>query len=183
MSWLSSVFGFFRSFQFWITVAPWESGLRVRYGTTATLLRPGLHWRIPFLDRIFVQPVRLKTIETPTITLTTKDGKTLSVRLAVMYRVADIKALHMAVANPESTLLATIQGLVATCISDTESGEITPDTLTAAIRQNKIGNDWGMCDVSVVVMTFAFCRTLRLLMQDWQNTSVTNMLPSTTDPL
>jgi regulator of protease activity HflC (stomatin/prohibitin superfamily) len=182
MSWLSSVFGFFRSFQFWVTVAPWESGLRVRYGTTATLLNPGLHWRIPFLDRIFVQPVRLRTIETPTITFTTKDDKTLSVRLAVMYRIDDIKQLHMAVANPESTLLATVQGLISTCVSAAASDAIKPETLTETILQNRVGSDWGLCDVSVVVMTFAFCRTLRLLMQDWQNTSTTNFLPSTTDP-
>jgi len=182
MSWLTSVFGFFRSFQFWVTVAPWESGLRVRYGTYATLLNPGLHWRVPFLDRIFIQPVRLRTIETPTITFTTKDGKTLSVRLAVMYRVADVKALHMTVANPESTLLATVQGLIATYVSATASDEITTEGLTAIIQQNKVGIDWGLCDVSVLVMTFAFCRTLRLLMQDWQSTSATNGLLSTTDP-
>ena len=82
MSWLSSIFGFFRSFQCWVTVAPWEAGLRVRYGTKAFLLNPGLHWRIPFLDRIFIQPVRLRTIEPPTITLTTKDGKMLSIKIA-----------------------------------------------------------------------------------------------------
>ncbi len=181
MNFLSSIFGFFKSFQCWVTVAPWESGLRVRYGTTAALLCPGLHWRIPFLDRIFIQPVRLRTIETPTITFTTKDGKTLSLRLAVKYQIADIKMLHMAVANPENTLLATVQGLISTCVSTTTSDQITPETLTAVIQQANIGSDWGLREVSVLVMTFAFCRTLRLLMQDWQSTSTTNALSATTD--
>ena len=99
MSWLSSVFGFFKSFQLWVTVAPWEMGLRVRLGKTATVLCPGPHWRIPFLDRMFVQQVRLRSLGIGGQTVTTKDGKPLSAVISFYHRGACMPYWHGAAAG------------------------------------------------------------------------------------
>ena len=182
MSWLSQIFGFFKSFQCWVTIAPWEMGLRVRLGKTATVLRPGPHLRIPFLDRIFIQPVRLRTIEPPTITLTTKDGKTLSLKIALRYQIEDILLLHLKVATPENTILTAAQHSISAFVGNNNASDITHERLCECIASTPIGKDWGIGNVSLLILTFASCRTIRLLMQDYQTTSRTNDLSSTTDP-
>ena len=153
----------------------------MRLGKTAVVLSPGPHWRIPFLDRMFIQPVRLRTIEPPTITLTTRDGKTLSIKIALMYQIEDILTLHLKVANPENTLLAEVQDSISSFVGSNDAKDVTHEALRKSISEQSIGNDWGLMNVHIMVLTFAFCRTFRLLMQDYQTTSMTNNLQSTTD--
>jgi regulator of protease activity HflC (stomatin/prohibitin superfamily) len=184
MNFLSSIFGFFKSFQFWVVVAPWELGLRIRLGKTAVVLRPGPHIRIPFLDRMYVQPTRLRTISGIAQTVTTKDVKAFTVGTAVMYQIADILKLHMAVANPESSLLNLIYGVISKIVTDRLSTELTLETLETQVIKELPTADWGLSDVKLIVTTFAFTRVLRLLntaSYEYQNTSQTNNLSATTD--
>ncbi len=44
--------------KFWIVIQPWERGIRVRFGKNQKLLNGGVHFRIPFLDTIYVQCVQ-----------------------------------------------------------------------------------------------------------------------------
>src|SRR3990167_3994979 len=133
MTWLSQIFGFFRVFQFWITIAPWEQALRVRFGKTAIPLGPGVHLRIPFTDRIFVQSCRVRPIFDTGQTITTKDGKVLTISVVVTYAITDILKLFQTVSNPEAMLLSEVQGLVAQIVSTTLSPNISPATLEAEV--------------------------------------------------
>ena len=180
MNFLSQIFGFFKSFQCWVTIAPWEMGLRIRLGKTATVLQPGPHWRIPFLDRIFVQPVRLRTISDGGQTISTSDGKNLSINFSVMYQIQDIKKLHMTTASPEHALLNEIRGIITSVVNKLKSTEITPELLQQSIPST-IGDCWGLSDVRLVLATFAFVRAIRLMQYEYQQTSTTNNLNSTTD--
>ena len=49
-------------FRWWVIVAPWEQGLRVRAGKHVLLLKPGLHVRIPYIDQVFIQSSRLRIV-------------------------------------------------------------------------------------------------------------------------
>ena len=63
MEWLSTIVrSLWRPFQWWVVVAQWELGLRIRLGKKTKALNPGIHFRIPFLDRIYIQSARLRTI-------------------------------------------------------------------------------------------------------------------------
>lgn len=46
IAWLSGVLN---SWKFWIVIAPWEVGVRIRLGRKAVALGPGLHLRIPWV--------------------------------------------------------------------------------------------------------------------------------------
>lgn len=176
MNWLQDIFGFFKSFQFWIVIAPWESALRVRLGKVAAVLRPGPHFRLPFLDRIFVQSVRLRTISDTGQTLTSKDGKVLTLSVAASYAIDDIRKLYMTVAQPELTLLLQIQGIIAEVVSQTISSEISPAKIEELVTQRMPSTDWGLAQVSVKVTSFAYVKTYRLLMNDYRNINVNNDL-------
>lgn len=176
MTWLSQLFGFFRAFQLWVVVAPWESGLRIRLGKTSEVLHPGPHWRIPFLDRIFVQPVRLRTISDSGQTMATKDGKVLTLAVAVSYAIGDIQQLYSTVSNPEVTLLYQVQGLIAKVVANATSTEISPGLIEQLVTERMPASAWGLRDVSLMVTSFAFVRTFRLLNYDYRNVSKTDEL-------
>jgi regulator of protease activity HflC (stomatin/prohibitin superfamily) len=176
MNWLSQLFGLFKAFQFWIVIAPWEAGLRVRVGKHATVLPPGIHLRLPFIDRIFTQAVRLRTITDSGQTMTTKDGKTLTVAVAVSYAIGDIKKLYESVSNPESTLLSQVQGFVAQVVADAHSALLRPEMIERVVAEKLPATEWGLSQVRLMVTTFAFARTYRLLNYEYRSLSAANEL-------
>jgi hypothetical protein len=176
MNWLSQIFQFFRAFQFWIVVAPWESGLRVRFGKQCTVLHPGPHLRIPFVDRIFVQAVRLRTISDSGQTMATRDGRCLTIAVTVSYAIEDIRKLYLSVSNPEQTLLGQIQGHVAEFVSKSDSGSLHPELLQSTVKAKIPSTQWGLSQVGVMVTTFAYAKTFRLLNYEYRSLSKANEL-------
>jgi regulator of protease activity HflC (stomatin/prohibitin superfamily) len=174
MNWLSQILGFFRTFQFWIIIAPWEQALRVRLGKTAAVLRPGPHFRMPFIDRIFVKPVRLRTISASGQTMATRDGKVLTISVAISYAIADIRQLYMTVCDPEGTMLHQIEALIAETIAATDSKEISPAVIERAVNSKLPGSQWGLDQVKLMVTTFAFVKTFRLLNYEYRSLSTNN---------
>jgi regulator of protease activity HflC (stomatin/prohibitin superfamily) len=180
VNWLSQIFGLFKSFQCWIVIAPWEAALRVRFGKHATVLGPGPHLRIPFVDRIFVQSVRLRTISDSGQTMSTRDGKQLTLAVAVSYAIGDIRQLYMTVSNPESTLLNQIQGVIAEVIANEDSERLTPRLIEERATAKMPSSDWGLVQVRVMVTTFAYVKTYRLMNYECRVLSNVNDLEQTT---
>lgn len=171
MDWLSQILGLFRPLQCWIVIAPWEAGLRVRLGKHAKTLVPGFHLRIPFLDRIFVVATRLRTVHDSGQTISTLDGKTLTLGMAISYSVADIGKLFQTVTHPERTMLHLAQGHIAEFVSTNNSPQLTPAAIERHMAARMICTDWGLADVKIMIVTFAFVRTYRLLNYEFRNTS------------
>jgi regulator of protease activity HflC (stomatin/prohibitin superfamily) len=170
MTWLSQFFAIFsKPFQWWVTIAPWESGLRVRLGKTAIVLGPGPHFRIPFLDRIYVQGVRLRMLSDSGQTIATRDGKVLTVAVAIQYAIADIKKLYMSANSPEMTLLSLVQGQIAELVSRSDSSELSPSKLGERVSEVMPSVEWGLSQVKVWVTGYAYVRTYRLLMNEYRN--------------
>lgn len=173
MEWLSNLLSAaMKPLQWWIVIAPWEAALRVRLGKTADVLGPGIHLRIPFIDRIFVQSVRLRNIADSGQTMTTRDRAVVTIAVSVEYAIADIRSLYMSLANPESTMLQRVQGLVAEVVSRTDSQALHPKMLQEAVGNGLPGKEWGLDQVRIWVTTFAFVRTYRLIQNEFKQFSM-----------
>ena len=59
-SFMEGVRQFLKALQMWVTIAPWEQGLRVRLGRRVKLLGAGVHLRLPVLDVLYIQTVRTR---------------------------------------------------------------------------------------------------------------------------
>lgn len=172
MNWLSQFFGFFKAFQFWVVIAPWEAALRVRLGKRAVTLSPGIHWRIPFFDRIFVQSTRLRTIAEDGISVTSRDGKNLTVSVAINYAVKDIHRLFMSLASPDLTIISKVASRIAQVASESHSAELTPSFFESQIRESVSAEEYGLTSVSVTIMNFSFAKTYRLISQAYRTFSM-----------
>src|SRR5687767_4894139 len=173
VSWVSQLLSVAaKPLQWWVVVAPWEQGLRIRLGKGAKVLYPGAHFRIPFVDRVYLQSLRLRVISDAGQTVATADGKVLTVTAVISYEVRNLAVLYGALANPEHMLLMLVSGRIAGVISRTSSALVS----IASIEQESQPTPeeceaWGIGSVTVKVTSFAFVRTYRLLMNDYRNLS------------
>lgn len=164
MEWISQIASMIaRPLQWWVTCTPWEAGLRVRLGKHAKVLLPGIHFRIPFLDRIFVQSTRTRMVSSTGQTVSTKDGKTVTVGMSAQYAIGDIKKMYMAVSSPDATLTHLVEGLIARIINATHSTELTPALISERATEQMPADAWGLTDVRVWITTFAQVKTYRLM--------------------
>lgn len=173
MTWLTQLFaGLAKPFKWWVIVAPWERGVRVRLGKTALLLEPGPHWRIPGVDRVYVQSVRLRTISETNQTLMTSDRQVVNLSYALLFAVADILKLYDSVANPELTLSMAAQAEIAKVVADTKSVDLTAALIADRVN-GRLGEleSWGLSQPECRIVGFAFVKTYRLISNDYRNFS------------
>ncbi len=168
--WIGQLFtSLAQPFKWWIVIASWEGALRIRLGKVTSELGPGIHLRVPLLDRIYVQSLRLRSIFGAGQTMTTKDGQVISVAVALEYGVKSLLQVYETLANPEAVLLFRVQGLISQHISQASSDALTPQSIQAAVNAELPFTDWGMDRLKVHVVTFAFVKTYRLLMNEYPN--------------
>jgi len=84
----------------WTIIKPGEVGLIVRLGKVRSVVEPGFHFKMPFVESVKKYSVRLMTYETsdnPTVSLanytdypvdtTTKDGQPIRIKYTVRFRI------------------------------------------------------------------------------------------------
>lgn len=165
MDWLTTIVrGLAKPLKWWVVIAVWERGLRVRLGKNPKELLPGLHFRIPWLDRIYVQSVRHRTTTTRNINATTKDGKSVVVSIAIHFAVADVLKVYDSLSSPETTISSIAEASVVEEVKGRSLEDC--DGLAAAASAAINDNDWGLGEVTVKIIGFTVCRAYRLLQGD-----------------
>ncbi len=157
-----------KPFQWWIVIAPWERGVQVRLGKTASELMPGIHLRIPWLDRVYVQSTRIRIVSTNNQTVSTKDGKVVTIHLAVRFSIASMLQVYESVSDPGLTLLNSVMSWASEHISETNSSVLTHKSIERFVNHKAKDCDWGLENLSARVLGFAFVRTYRLLVHDYE---------------
>lgn len=158
--------------KWWVVIAPWEQGVRVRLGKTAILLLPGPHFRIPFVDRVYTQSVRLRTITETNQTASTKDGKVMVFSASIQFAVSDMLVLYNSVANLEHTLGMIAQAEAAAFVYCHPGEAIRPDALERYVNEAIVSCcKWGLTHLRYRLVGYAFMRTYRIVMNDYRTGS------------
>ena len=175
MRWIGQILSSLaQPFKWWIVVAPWEGALRIRLGKVAGELGPGIHFRVPFLDRLYIQSLRLRTISDTGQTMTTQDGKVVTIAIGIEYGIANLLRVYEALANPEAVLMYRVQGIISDHVATTDAQLLSPHTIQEAVTGKLPVSEWGMDRLCLHVTSFAFVRTYRLLMNDYRTYTKAN---------
>lgn len=150
----------------WVTVNPWEQGLRIRLGKYVKRLEKGVHLKLPWLDTVYVLPTRVRMITAPMQTLMSKDGKPISIALACKYRVEDIEKVFNTVHQPEATIVYWIQGIVGDMILNSDASALSVESLQRDISEKLQIEHMGFAGFEVFITDLAIVRTYRLLKED-----------------
>ncbi|HSF40343.1 MAG TPA: SPFH domain-containing protein [Thermoanaerobaculia bacterium] len=150
----------------WVTVTPWEQALRISWGRRVQLLGPGIHLRIPLRDRIYRQSVRRRATTLPAQTLVTLDGRPLTIAVTAGYRIADLRRLYETLHHGEATISNLILGAVGEFVVSRNAADCSPLSLTKEVGGRVDLHQYGLEDVTVTVVSFAFVRTYRFITGD-----------------
>lgn len=161
-------------FLWWIIVEPWEQGLRVRLGKKIKLLPPGIYFRIPFFDAVYVQEIRMRMLSINPQTVTTKDGKTITVFSSVGYSIKDIRQLYETIAQPDSTIANTVLGAIADHVSSNDSANCFPMDIEKAVKSKLQSLEYGVEFEHIKITGYSIVRTYRLIQDgSWVNDGIT----------
>lgn len=149
-------------FTWWVTVTPWEQALRVRLGKRVTRLVPGIHLKIPVIDAIYKQSVRLRSACLPVQTITTSDGKTITLAAVLNYEIRDIELLYMTLHHAEDTLRNLATGAIAAYVRSRPLSECGPEDIVVGVGLDL--DRYGIETAGIQVIDYAVVRTYRLIM-------------------
>lgn len=149
--------------KFWVVVQPWERGIRVRFGKKQKLLIGGVHFRVPFLDTVYIQCIRLRVIALPMQSLTSKDMKTVTLNGCIGYEITDIEKLYNTMLYPEQTISNIVMGAIADYIYTNDILTTSPSKIEeSAMKKLDLDKHW--LSVKYFKLTsFAVVRTYRLI--------------------
>lgn len=153
----------FNAIKIWIIVQPWEAGIRVRNGTKVKKLNPGIYFRIPYFDNVFIQETRLRVCEVPMQTCTTKDLKTITIKAALGYSITNIETLYNTLYHPETTILNMSMSEVSTMIFKSDCQDINPIDIERDALLTLNEKDYGIKIEYFKITNFAIVRTFRII--------------------
>lgn len=161
--------GLLKQFKIFVVVMPWETVVRCRMGNRVAVWGPGWHVRIPFVDTLHVINTRLRIGIAPTQTLTTLDRQPLSVAFSVGFRIVDARAALMRFAEPEQSVSALAQSVVADVVSTRNLADLRCSDVEQAVTEKLRSVCEGSMEVEFVrVLDFVSAPTLRLLQEQWR---------------
>lgn len=159
--------------KFWVVVQPWERGIRVRFGKNQKLLKGGVHFRVPFLDTVYIQCVRLRVISLPMQSLTSKDAKTVTLNGCVGYEITDIEKLYNNMLFPEQTISNIVMGAISDYIYTNDIITTSPSKIEAAVMSKLEIDSYGLQVNYFKLTSFAVVRTYRLIQDhSWTNEGI-----------
>jgi len=158
--------------KWWVIILPWESGLRIRLGKKIKILKPGIHFRIPYIDSCYRQAIRLNFVNLAPQTLTAKTGETMTVSLIVGYCISDILKVYNSVSEIESAICGNVMGNISDFISTSELDKCRPSDIERQTKDCLLKKDWGINVSEVKITSYAIVKTFRLIQDNaWMSQS------------
>lgn len=156
-------------FSWIIVVAPWEQALRVRLGRHVSLLGPGAYLRIPFIDRVYRQSIRRRMHVIRHQTITTKDGKAVTLSGALGFSITNLETLFNSLESP----LDTIEALVSARVAEYIGSHALTECGSSMIERHVLGSVdlslYGLGGQEFYINSFAVVRTYRFITGELPN--------------
>lgn len=142
-----------------------SQAVHLRFGKLLKITEPGIHFKVPFFDKIIPKVVVATTMSTPPQSLTTKDGVSVVVEAIVKYRIDDTRKLYENVHDSIDALSDTTQGAIFEEIRDRDWAECpTKETQLSVTRYVRKKNlTYGIYVLEVTFSTMDKLRTYRLI--------------------
>jgi regulator of protease activity HflC (stomatin/prohibitin superfamily) len=165
-------------FQWWFTIMPWEQAIHIRKGDIVKLRGAGLYFKIPFIDSVYIQTTRMRMVDTPMQTMSTKEGLTVTIKSVLGYTIADIRVLYDSLYHPEMTLNSMVMSYISEYVRANNVSDISPFSIEEALSGKIDGLKDGLKDVTVKITTFAVVKTYRLIQDGCSLYENSNMQPT-----
>ena len=160
---IEAILNFLSSLCFFTVVNPDEAGVHLRCGRVHRTIGEGFHWQYPLIDEIQTIPTSEQAIDLPNQTLTTADGKTVTVSGTIRYEVVcPEKTLFNVSDYDESlqTLSMEVIGIELPLIQHSQSSGVLRQRVRDRLEKAVYG--WGINIIEVGITDNAETFPLRL---------------------
>ena len=161
----------------WIEIKPmviirdYEEAVLLRFGTFKRVLKPGLHFKVPFFDEVIDQHVVITTLSLDAQSLYTKDKQNIVVKGVIKYRIADVKIFLLEVWDAQDALSDMSASIIKNVIMSMSLDECTDseidNLLTKKVRVE--AKKWGVEVQQVTLTDLAPIRSFRLINDTFTN--------------
>jgi regulator of protease activity HflC (stomatin/prohibitin superfamily) len=128
----------------WKIVDQWEQGVQLRFGKFNRVVYPGLNWKIPFFDQVWVVPVITQTVNLKPQTVTTLDEKSVVLSSIVRYHIEDVEKFLLGVMHANDVLVDTTQGIIRDMVETTNWSDLNDLTNYVLPIVNEQVEKWGI---------------------------------------
>jgi regulator of protease activity HflC (stomatin/prohibitin superfamily) len=154
-----------QAFRFWDVVDQWERAVVLRLGRYHREVGPGLVWCLPFyVDRVLAITAVTDVEKLDPQTLTTADGRAVTLRPVVTFTVVDVRRALLEVTTVRRSLEDACAGEVGRLVSKTNAEDLTEarfwGVLTRACQAR--AREWGISISRVQLSDVAVSRNLRI---------------------
>lgn len=164
MNWLGQLIGKFGQLFNWVfVVVPWQRAIRVRMGKTITVLEPGIHFQVPFIDHVYIQNIRERVASTSAQALTTRDGITITLCAALRFEIVDIKPMYTHLHQASDTICQIVEGVFSEYIITNDVADCTPEKVLSFVRSKVDLSKYGLNLTSLFLTDFVRVKTYRFI--------------------
>lgn len=158
--------------QFWsylkplTVVPPYSEALLIRLGKIHKTLKPGLHFKIPVIDKVLEYYTVITTINLPAQSIFLSKTKTnIVVKGMIKYRIFDGKEFFLKAYGAKEAIGDVTQGIIKTVLIDAPEETIYTSDIDSEITRLVAAEakEWGIIVEAVVLTDIAPIRSLRLL--------------------
>lgn len=154
-----------------IIVRDYEEAVLLRFGRFHSVLKPGIHLKLPFFDEVIDQHVVVTTLSLDAQSLYTKDKQNIVVKGLIKYKIADVKTFLLEVYDAQDALSDMSQSIIKNVIMSMTLEECTDteldNTLSKKVRVE--ARKWGVEVQQVTLTDLAPIRSFRLINDNFTN--------------
>ena len=156
-------------------VNQWEEGVHLRNGKFLKVVGPGLVYKRPFFDKIWVTPVITQTVNLSPQTVTSLDERSVVLSSIVRYHIYDVEKFLLGVMHANDVLVDTTQGIIREIVEDTTWEDLVDLTNRVTPVVNKQVKKWGITVQLVSFPDLGEITTYRIIGDTQKNSH--NILP------
>jgi regulator of protease activity HflC (stomatin/prohibitin superfamily) len=154
-----------------VIIPSYEEGVQLRCGKFKDVLRPGLHFKIPFFDEILRQHIVVTTLSLPSQSLYTKDKQNFVCKSVIKYRISNVKMFLLEVYDAKDALSDMTMGIIKDVMTSLPSEKcIDPSIDSLLTKKARVeARKWGVEIQQVTLTDIAPIRSFRIINDSFLN--------------
>ena len=144
-------------------VDQWEAGVHLKTGRFHRVVHPGLNWKVPFFDKIWVTPIITQTVNLSPQTLTTLDERSVVLTSIVRYHVVNVQSFLLNVMHANDVLVDMTQGIIRDIVETTNWDDLVDLTDIVTPVVNDVVAKWGIYVEAVKFPDLGEIKTYRII--------------------
>lgn len=144
-------------------VDQWEKGVHLRFGKYLRVVGPGLKWKLPFFDKIWLTPVITQTVNLKPQTVTSLDERNVVLSSIVRYHIHDVQKFLLGVMHANDVLVDTTQGIIRDIVERTTWEDLVDLNKIVKPEVNKQVQKWGITVELVSFPDLGEIQTVRIM--------------------